>query len=354
MKAEFINDSGSWETILNKCVHDFYHVHTYVKLCARQENGQAMLFVAHEGTSIFCLPLIIRPVSVASQGEKYFDAISPYGYPGPLIYCETDQDQEKERFVLESLKAFQQICQSNGIISVFVRFHPILSPLFNAYMLYGCLVRHGETVSIDLTLSEEEMWRQIRYDHRSGIKKLRSLGHSVGIDSEWVFFEDFLQIYWQSMERCQADDYYYFSAEYFTQLREALGEHLHLCIVQMDEQVACAGLFTEFNGIVQYHLSGTRNNFMKRYPSKLMLDYMRRWAKERGNKFLHLGGGVGGHADSLFQFKAGFSKVRHSFYTWRFITDKSIYAEMVRQWEIKNGLIADSIEGFFPAYRKGV
>ncbi len=349
MQVEFINDSVLWEKVLNKFTYDFYHLHTYVEFSAQQENGNAALFVAREGENVFCLPLIVRPVSSLSDG--YYDAISPYGYPGPLVYTETEY---KETFVREALAALQQHCKSHGIISVFVRFHPILSPPFDAYMQYGCLVGHGETVSIDLTLSEEEMWRQIRYGHRSEIKKLQLLPYSVEIDSGWAYFEDFLQIYWQSMERCQADDYYYFSREYFTQFREALGEHLHLCIVKLDEQVACAGLFTEINGIVQYHLSGTKTDFMKQYPNKIMLDYVRRSAKERGNRYLHLGGGVGGQADSLFKFKAGFSKVRHSFYTWRAITDKYAYAEMVRQWEIKNGLTADGMDGFFPAYRKGV
>jgi hypothetical protein len=174
------------------------------------------------------------------------------------------------------------------------------------------------------------------------------------VDYKWNHFEEFMQIYWQNMRRHQANDYYFFPKEYFVQLRAGLGDHLHLCIVKLDEQIACAGLFTEINGLVQYHLSGTKNEFLKQYPNKIMLDYMRQWSKKRGNKFLHLGGGVGGQADSLFQFKAGFSKLRHPFYTWRAITDENAYTEAVKRWEVMHGLKADMITGFFPAYRKNM
>ncbi len=349
METYLIKDADVWDKVLNKFVYDFYHLYSYVELCSTFENGQAALFFAQKDDNVFCLPVIIRPVPFSYSGEQY-DAISPYGYPGPLVHTVTGQD--RDNFISESLQGFIEICRANSIICAFVRFHPVLSPLSNSFKEYGYLLRHGETVSIDLSLSEEEMWRQIRYGHRSEIKKLLAVPHSVEVDSQWKYFSDFLEIYWQSMKRRNADKFYFFSTEYFNQLRDALGENLHLCVVKLDEQVACAGLFTEFNGIVQYHLSGTRTDYLRTYPNKLMLDYMRRWAKKRGNKFLHLGGGVGGHADSLFHFKAGFSKVRHSFYTWRAIMDDKAYAEMVRQWEIKSDLTADGIDGFFPAYRK--
>jgi lipid II:glycine glycyltransferase (peptidoglycan interpeptide bridge formation enzyme) len=104
---------------------------------------------------------------------------------------------------------------------------------------------------------------------------------------------------------------------------------------------------------VQYHLGGTKNEFLKQAPSKLMFDYVRFWAKERGNKFLHLGGGVGSAKDSLYNFKAGFSKQRHLFLTLRLITDQQKYDSLVelRAKTLKTAAknLVDS--NFFPAYR---
>ena len=72
-----------------------------------------------------------------------------------------------------------------------------------------------------------------------------------------------------------------------------------------------AGLFFERQGIVQYHLSGSRRPALRRQPTKLMMDDMVAWAQARGNRVLHLGGGVGGREDSLFHFKAGLLGLAH-------------------------------------------
>ena len=63
---------------------------------------------------------------------------------------------------------------------------------------------------------------------------------------------------------------------------------------------------------MQYHLSGMSEAFARERPTKLMLDHVRQWARARGNRWLHLGGGVGSAQDNLFKFKAGFSKLRRT------------------------------------------
>lgn len=348
MQVDIITDPGDWETIIKQADYDIYDLPAYVKLCARHEHGQAVLFVAREAGNTFWLPLIIRPVDVGTE-KKYFDATSPYGFSGPRLVTRADQD--KNVFVAQSLEALYDYCRSNLVISVFVRFHPLISTVLDAYNDFGNLVRHGETVSIDLTLTEHEMWYQMRRNHRQDISKLRSGPMTVGLDADFACYADFMEIYWQSMKRAYADEYYYFSPEYFSDLREAWGEHLHLCTVHLEDSLCCAGLFTEINGIVHCHLDGTRNEALKISPIKLMFDYMRIWAKERGNKILHIGGGVGCQADSLFHFKAGFSRNRHSFYTWRAITDQKAYVDTVRQVDAAHEVTAEETQGYFPFYR---
>jgi hypothetical protein len=67
-----------------------------------------------------------------------------------------------------------------------------------------------------------------------------------------------------------------------------------------------------------------------------------------GLEYLHLGGGVGGRDDdSLFQFKAGFSKERFTYRTWQYISDMEIYKEICRQKNIH----FEHENNFFPLYR---
>ena len=101
------------------------------------------------------------------------------------------------------------------------------------------------------------------------------------------------------------------------------------------------------------HLGGTRNTALKFSPMVLRFDTVRHWANQNGAHTFHLGGGVGAKSDSLFQFKAHFSRQRHEFVTWRWIVAPEAYRELsVRKhvWNSERGLKAIS-DSFFPAYR---
>jgi lipid II:glycine glycyltransferase (peptidoglycan interpeptide bridge formation enzyme) len=155
------------------------------------------------------------------------------------------------------------------------------------------------------------------------------------------------------MNRVGASQLYYFSEEYFVRLSEALGQRCSLCLVELDGQIACAGLFAEHCGIIQYHLGGTKSEFLKQAPSKLMFDRARFWAKERGNEIFHLGGGVGSAKDSLYHFKAGFSQQRETFVTLSLIADAEKYNYLIglraKLLNIEPERLFEA--DFFPAYR---
>ena len=63
--------------------------------------------------------------------------------------------------------------------------------------------------------------------------------------------------------------------------------------------------------------------------------------------YLHLGGGLGGEEDSLFEFKSGFSDLFLNFKTWRFMADEASYDSIVEA----RGLTSYSNTEFFPLYR---
>jgi len=86
--------------------------------------------------------------------------------------------------------------------------------------------------------------------------------------------------------------------------------------------------------------------------TKLMLHFVRGWAKDRANQVLHLGGGVGASNDSLLLFKGGFSPLRHAFATLRVVIDESEYGRLVAASDPQ--LDPQERTGFFPLYRQGV
>ena len=358
MRCEFVGpDSSLWSRFLADSTHDFYHLPKYValsardRLCAPDADGVPLAFHAEDDDGHrFLTVLVVRPLPKSLESPSpQFDAITPYGYASPLVIHRGDVPIEQ--FVGEAIVGLCDGLRSRGIVGAFIRTHPTipfpLEPLRNS----GCLVQHGQTVYIDLTLPQEELWHQTRAGHRSEINRARKKGFTVEIQPDWNDFEEFFRAYTETMSRVSASEHYFFSREYFAELRRSIGDVLHLAICHKDGVVTCGGIFSEVCGIVQYHLSGTTEEFHSQYPTKVMLDSVRTWAKERGNHTMHLGGGYGGSEDSLFLFKAGFSHLRAPFYTWRLISDPNTYQQLSRQWEARAGTPASPPEGFFPAYR---
>jgi hypothetical protein len=207
-------------------------------------------------------------------------------------------------------------------------------------------------VFVDLTQSEETLWSQTRSQHRNKINQARRAGCVAEIDDAWDRFDDFFEIYIETMRRVNASDEYFFPRQYLHSLKDAVEGALYLCVVREGQAISCAGLFSEVCGIVQAHLVGSRLEHGDQDTTKFMFDAVRRWAKQRSNRFFHLGGGRGAEEDSLFRFKAGFSKSLASYHTWRAVANADAYRTLVRQWELRTGTTAEPLDGFFPAYRK--
>ena len=346
-------NSIQWRKILTSIKHDIYQLPEYVALEAKRNQNKPEALLISEGEKIFFVPYLLRSGNalgeVSDSQEEVLDVISPYGYPGILL---SDAARNSSQFVHHALKELQQTFQSRGICSAFLRLHPILSDNFPEVFPPNSLTNNGETVSIDLSLDTDKIWSQTRRGHKSTINKCKRLGLTARTVSFADYMEEFLLIYKETMDRLEAKDSYYFERDYFNDLLN-VGDRLHLVIVESDRQIICASLFFEYCGIVQGHLGGTKTEFMKQSPFNLLLHHARLWAKERGNKFLHIGGGVGGNKDKLFTFKSGFSKQRHQFFTMRLIIDETKYDRLVRnKAQTKNISVAQLKESnFFPAYR---
>jgi lipid II:glycine glycyltransferase (peptidoglycan interpeptide bridge formation enzyme) len=247
-------------------------------------------------------------------------------------------------------QAFCDVAAAQNIVSVFLRLHPLLPLPAKPLKDLGRLVQHGQTVYLNLN-NPEEVDSGICRNHRRDIKKLTQNGFQFVVD-EWSHYPRFIEIYRATMTRLHADSKYYFEGDYFSRLRQALGDDLHLAVVVAPSgEIAAGEIFTTTCGIVQNHLAGAADEYQHLAPTKLLTDHMRRWAQERGERLFHMGGGFGGCEDSLFRFKAGFSKLRADFFTYRMILNSEKYQQLAARWH-QIGRQGGEDDNFFPAYRR--
>lgn len=342
-------DSARWSELLTLVRHDVYHLPSYLTFASRhQDRGDPALFAAEEGGGCFLVPLIIReiPRANAGAGPQLYDATSPRGYPGPLIAALSDAT-----FADRAIAALAGSLRERQIISVFSRLHPLLSVPEAALQRAGAIVDHGDSVFVDLSLSDEALQGQTRHGHRQDINRATRRGYVARMDEAWDQFESFVDVFQQSMNRVGATSFWRLSRDYFVDLRKSLGDRLHLCVAELGNTVAAAALLTETDGIVEYHLAGTADSHVSASPSKVVVDFARWWAKSRGNRVLHLTGSLS-RGDSLSHFKAGFSPLHSPVRSWRLVTDPPAYQQLIDRWSAEHGVEADMTAEFFPAYRR--
>ncbi|MEU4216113.1 GNAT family N-acetyltransferase [Actinoplanes sp. NPDC026623] len=325
---------AAWTDALSRIRHDVYHLPEYVRMDAGLSGGAPAALRYDEAGHVLLLPLVLRAV----PDTDLRDAISPYGYPGPV------GDTADPALWSRAAAAMAETLGARGIVTAFVRLHPLLAAPAAALAGTGTLVRHGETVSVDLTLTPEEIWQQTHRSHRNQINKARRAGVSIVFD-DWDRFDDWIGTYHATMQRVGATDFYFFTSDHFHRLRAALGDRMHLAVaLSADGEVLGGNLFFEYGGIMHTHLQSTRDGGVH-YADKLLYDEVRGWGRERGNTIHHLGGGLGGAADSLFAYKAAFGAGRHTFRTWRVVTDPEAYEKLA------GPPTPEAMAGRFPPYR---
>ncbi len=195
------------------------------------------------------------------------------------------------------------------------------------------------------------MWKRIAESHRNRIRRGLRYGFTARFVPLGDVLDAFVDIYEQTMVRVGAKESYYFGRDYFTALAELPG--VHCGIVESGIKIISACVFLESHGIVQAHLGGTATEHFAQSPFHLCWNQAMLWGKQRGNHWLHLGGGLGGINDQLLQFKARFSPQRFRFHTSRIVLNEPQYLQLVDRAALSTQCSPQQLleSKFFPAYR---
>lgn len=330
-------DDKEWdETIKESLNCDFYHSQSYNLL---ESTGETLLLKQELEGDFIAMPIILRDI----PETNYKDCTSVYGYSGPI--SNKDIECVEKKMIDLFIQNMKHYFKNKNVVSCFSRLHPIFN---NDTLLrsVGEILDLNKTVGIDLSLPLDEQKRSYRKSNKYEINKLKKKGYLVVEGKTKSDIDEFINIYNETMRRVSASENYFFSNEYFNSFLSNDSFETKLLLAKMEGVITAGAIFTISNGIMQYHLAGTRGEFSKDTPMKLILDEARLLGFELNLKYLHLGGGVGGSdEDSLFRFKSGFSKKYFQFKIWKYICDENKYSELV------NEFCNDKKSSFFPLYR---
>jgi len=349
------SNGSAWLKGLQLCGnHDVYHLPQYHLLAERLGEGKPFLFLYQNNGIYAALPILLRPVAEVEglQGCRFNDITSVYGYPGVVTSLKegaANADEFRSGFQNSLRLLFEQL----SAVTFFTRTNPLVP---STWLFKGMaeILPLSATVAIDLSASNEAQLNGMTKGHRYDIRKALRLGVRVIEDSSFDNIDDFIEIYNETMRRNGAREDYYFPRDYYLRLKSSFGESIRLYFAKFGEDVISAALIFIEDHIIQYHLSGTPAELLPLHGAKVILNEVRCWGTQNGYSWLHLGGGVGSSEDSLFRFKAGFSKLRLPFEIVRMIINKETYEKLVatrHSWLSEAGHVLPE-SNYFPEYRK--
>ena len=316
---------------------DIYFEENYGKLYEKMENGKQEIF------SFSCEHGTVRHQFIKrSIDDEWFDLITPYGYGGPVITECTD----KEALVAAFSDAFSKYCQDNKIVSEFVRFHPLAENGPDFEPVYGSeLVRH--TVGTNLAAYSDPVAEEFSKSCRKNIRQALNKGVEYRVTEAPDSLDGFMEIYFDTMDRNEASEFYYFDKAYFRSCLEYFRKNILLVEAVYEEKTIAAGMYFVSDGTVHIHLSGTRSEYLHLSPAYILRYAVTVWAKEKGLSMIHHGGGRSNdEEDALYKFKKQFGKnTQLDFYVGRKIWNQEAYDLLCEK------VNADRSSSFFPLYR---
>lgn len=330
-----------WERTLAETPHDIYHTPEYAQLSAGEHEPFA-IWVEAAGHGLL-IPLLRRKLR---GQDALVDAISPYGYGGPLWRRGEVPIPEVRAAIASSVLA---MLAAESFVSVLVRMHPLINSAARTVEELGVIVDHGDTIVVDLEPELAAIRRSMRQTHRNEIAQAERAGVKVEHYPANVQLARFEKLYLDTMKRVNASATYMFDHRYFETLAMRLSTKAHLFIATHEGCDVAAALCFEENQIVQYHLAAMDAERSKTHAPKLLLANIIEWAKSRSNRWLHLGGGVGAKNDGVYTFKAGFSPLRWRFRTLRLVANELEYRRLGGLGVTDSQGLADE---FFPKYRR--
>ena len=324
---------------------DIYFEPNYGKLYEKIEDGVSTLYEFKGKHGKIHHLFIKRKIDMAVDDTFWYDLTTPYGYGGPII---VECEEGKEGLLLEEFnKSFGQYCIDNNIVSEFIRFHPLYNNAANFETMYNVSYIRN-TIGTNLADFEDPFQAEFSKSCRKNVRRALRDGITYRITEKPSNINNFKEIYYSTMDRNDASDFYYFDDEYFDNCLSLIGDNLLLVEAIYEDKTIAMGFYFIYNKNIHIHLSGTLSEYLHLSPAYVLRYAVTNWGKENGYETIHHGGGrSNSEEDSLYKFKKQFgANTEFKFHVGKKIWNKDIYEKLCKMKNINEE------DDFFPLYRK--
>lgn len=327
--------AGDWDALLDRLgLGDVYFRSAYLQSASLLGQGRPVFLHLRGDHGDVVFPCLVREAP-----DGHADVGTPMGYGGPLA-AGTDAPAG------DFFAAYERWCDANRVVATFVRFQPVLANQLLAEDRWH-LEPIGHSIGWRVSgVSSDELSASMDSHHRRIVRKARRESVEATIDERPTDLAEFVALYEETMRRREASSFYFFPEEYWAQLVGPLGATLVRADAQVASETVASILCLASPPTLHYHLGASSERGQELGANHLLFVETAAWASAHGFERFHLGGGVGGFEDSLYEFKRRFDPGGALLaFLGKAVHDEDAYRELSHVEEI-------DYEGYFPAYRR--
>lgn len=301
------HDSPEWNVLFESLPldqQDIFYSPSFARLCKntlnREDEVLCAAMTSEAGVLIypFVKRSLARLTSFPSSAGLY-DLISLYGRGGIVGSTQALMD------VAPFHAAMAAYCRGNAIVCGFDRFHPVIANDVRAAP-DARIMDVGGFVVVDMRPEMDAIENSFKQSVRKDLRKAERNGITCFAESNCDHLKEFLDIYYHTMGRNSAAEFYYFNEEYFLALDKEIPGQFHFFYAVAGNDIVSCELVLHHGKYCHSFLGGTKREALPLCANPILKREIIRFFKGQGCEYFLLGGGSKPD-DGIFNFKKAYA-----------------------------------------------
>lgn len=348
-------DSKIWDDLYQRLdvLHKspFFTSSYYQSYSSIEKDESLCYYGFRDGDNLLFYPFIKQNINSLGYDlkDEYYDISGAYGYNGPIGKV------NDPTFAQQFNQELQTYLRDSNVVTEFVRYCPIIGN--RDYHHYTKQIDVLDNVFIELDKGLDFSWNEgfnrrirtaVRKGEAYGLKTYLYKGSQITGKHVKIFFD----IYNSTMQRNEAESFYYFDLDFFNNLVINLRNMLLVLFTYFQDKPISTELILTDGELAYGFLGGTLSDFYQYKANTFQRWELLKYLDSIGVKKYSMGGGAS-RGDSIYDYKMSFAKgCVNPFYIGTMVHYNDVYQEIVKQWKAKHPIAAQKYGHMLQGYRK--
>lgn len=301
------SDSPEWGALFESLPleqQDIFYAPSFARLCKNTLNREDEVLCATmtSGAGVVVYPFVKRSLARLTgfpSSSGLYDITGLYGRGGMVGSLAALMDTTPFH------TAMAVYCRENAIVCGFDRFHPVIANDARTAP-EARIMEIGGFVVVDLRPEMGAIENAFKPSVRKDLRKAEQNGIACFAESNCDHLKDFMDIYYHTMGRNSADEFYYFNEEYFAALGKEIPGQFHFFYATAGDNIVSCELVLHHGKYCHSFLGGTKREALPLCANPILKREIIRFFKGLGYEYFLLGGGSKPD-DGIFNFKKAYA-----------------------------------------------